>query len=249
MTSSPTRSLLVALLALPVIVLAVVSVLLGVPWWIVAPLAVVVVVAATIVVVRSAPGIVLARLGVKPADVDGAHVRLAHIVDGLCLANGIRPPALAIVDDDSLNGLVVGRSADDATIVVTTGLLEGLGRTELEGVIAHLLARLKAPGLADETLAAVVIGMWMAPIPVLQRRALARMVADHPAVLADREAVSMTRYPPGLVSAFATIQDADQSLRSAGRSTRHLWIDDPARTTNDAIDIPLSERIDVLQEL
>ena len=249
MTSSPTRSLLVALLAAPVVVLAVLGVVLGVPWWIVAPVAVVVVVVATIVVVRSAPGIVLARLGVKPADLDDAHVRLGHIVDGLCLANGIRQPALAIVDDDSLNGLVVGRSADEATIVVTAGLLEGLGRTEPEGVIAHLLARVRAPGLADETLAAVVIGMWMAPVPVLQRRALARVVADHPAVLADREAVAMTRYPPGLVSAFATIQDADQSLRSAGRSTRHLWIDDPARTTNDAIDIPLSERIDVLQEL
>jgi hypothetical protein len=249
MTSSPTRVLLVALLAVPVFVLAVIGVILGVPWWIVAPLAVLVVVVATIGVVRSAPGIVLARLGVKPADLDGAHVRFGHIVDGLCLANGIRQPALGIVDDDSPNGLVVGRSAEEATIAVTTGLLEGLGRTELEGVLAHLLARVRAPGLADETLAAVVIGMWMAPVPVLQRRALARVVADHPAVLADREAVAMTRYPPGLVSAFATIQDADHSLRSAGRSTRHLWIDDPARTSNDAIDIPLSERIDVLQEL
>ncbi len=249
MTSSPTRTLLVALLAVPVIVLAVLSVVLGVPWWIVAPLAVALVVVATILVVRRAPGIVLARLGVSPADVGGDHTRLAHVVDGLCLSNGIRPPSLAVLVDESPNGLVVGRSADEATIVVTTGLLDSLGRTELEGAVAHLLARLKAPGLADETLAAVVIGMWLAPVPVLQRRALARVVADHPAVLADREAVSMTRYPPGLVSAFATIQRADGSLRSAGRSTRHLWIDDPARTTNDAIDIPLSERIDVLQEL
>jgi len=249
MTSSPTRSILVALLTVPAIVVVVLAIAVGVPWWIVVPVAIIAVVAVTIVVVRRAPRMVLAHLGASPADIEGDHARLVHVVDGLCLANGIRPPELMVIDDDSPNGLVVGRSADDATLALTSGLLEQLGRIELEGVVAHLLARLKAPGLADETLAAVVIGMWMAPVPVLQRRALTQVVGDHPSVLADREAVSMTRYPPGLVSAFATIARADQSLRSAGRSTRHLWIDDPVRTANDAIDIPLDERIDVLQEL
>lgn len=250
MTASSRAHLVLAIMLGCFAVIAfVVALVVGVPWWLALIAVVVVAVVVAAVTIRRAPAAVLRRLHVHPADIDGRHERLGHLVSSLCLAHGLREPKLAVIDDSASNALVVGRSAEEATLVVTRGLIDSLDRTELEGVVAHLLARLRSPGLAGDTLAAVVVGRWLAPIPVLQRRALAWIIDDHPAVRADRDAVSMTRYPPGLVAALATISATDDSVRFSGRATRHLWLDDPVRATDDAIDIPLAERIDVLQEL
>lgn len=250
MSASPrAHFLLVGLVSVIAVIIGVVLVVVGVPWWLSLIIVVGLAAAAASAVVRAAPSLVLGHLRAVPLDDRREHERLVHLVEGLCLATGVRVPDLAVVDDDAPNGMVVGRSSDDATVVVTRGLVERLGRTELEGVIAHLLSRLRSPRLGDETLAALVIGRALAPVPVVQRRALAWVVDEHPSVRADRDAVAMTRYPPGLAAALVTIDAAGGSLRFGGRATRHLWLDDPVRSADDAVDIPLVERIDVLQEL
>ncbi len=65
-----------------------------------------------------------------------------------------RSPALWLLQSPDPNAFAVGRSRDDASIVVTTGLLELLTPEEQDAVLAHELAHvetedIKAVGLAD----------------------------------------------------------------------------------------------------
>jgi Zn-dependent protease with chaperone function len=65
-----------------------------------------------------------------------------------------RPPRLGRIESREKNAFVVGRSRDEASIVVTSGLIEGLTRSELDAVLAQQLAHLeqddvRAVGLAD----------------------------------------------------------------------------------------------------
>ncbi len=59
------------------------------------------------------------------------------MVDRLCQLNDIAKPRLAIADTDMPNAFAMGRSRKNASVTVTTGLVERLDKDELEGVIAH----------------------------------------------------------------------------------------------------------------
>jgi len=78
--------------------------------------------------------------------------------------------------------------------------------------------------------------------------------------LADVSAVSLTRYPPGLISALEKLRDDTTVTHSASRSTAHMWIEEPLPRTaeegrlnrlNRLFDThpPLEERIAALREL
>jgi len=55
-----------------------------------------------------------------------------------------RSPALRVLESPDPNAFTVGRSRDDATIVVTRGLLGRLDERELGAVLAHELAQIEA---------------------------------------------------------------------------------------------------------
>jgi heat shock protein HtpX len=65
---------------------------------------------------------------------------LHALIDRLCLQADLPKPKVAIADDPMPNAFAVGRSQKNATVAVTTGLLELLPPAELEGVLAHELA-------------------------------------------------------------------------------------------------------------
>jgi Zn-dependent protease with chaperone function len=65
-----------------------------------------------------------------------------------------RPPTLACIESPEKNAFTVGRSQVEASIVLTTGLMDGLTRAELDAVMAQQLAHVenddvKTAGLAD----------------------------------------------------------------------------------------------------
>ena len=95
------------MLAVAAIAVFVIATLIGITWWLSLIVVVTVAVAVGLVVPRRAPDMVIRKLHAVPADVNGRHERLAHLVEGLCLSNGLREPALAVVDDAGVNGLVV----------------------------------------------------------------------------------------------------------------------------------------------
>jgi heat shock protein HtpX len=78
--------------------------------------------------------------------------------------------------------------------------------------------------------------------------------------LADFTGVSLTRYPPGLISALEKLKTDTTVVHSGSRATAHLWLESPlARTPeegrlawlNRLFDThpPLEERIQALKEL
>jgi heat shock protein HtpX len=215
---------------------------------------------------------------VEPADAT-AHARLHNLVEGLCVAGGVPKPALGIVRDPALNAFVAGRSAESATLAVTTGLLEGLSRVELEAVLAHELSHVRSGDLRGATLAVVVPALpvavadrWTAPGSSLAPVGRALLAAATPVVVpllgialgdrrdavADLAAIEATRYPPALVSALTKLQQGSTVPASPSRAAAHLWLasplpvgDDPLAAVNRryATQVPLDERIAALEEL
>jgi Zn-dependent protease with chaperone function len=58
----------------------------------------------------------------------------------VAIAARMPAPRVLLLDTDMANAAVVGRSVDDATVLVPRGLLDDLGRAPTEAVVANLLA-------------------------------------------------------------------------------------------------------------
>lgn len=69
--------------------------------------------------------------------------RLWRIVENLAITNGMPMPKVYIIDDPAPNAFATGRDPKTASVAVTTGILDLLTDTELEGVMAHELGHVK----------------------------------------------------------------------------------------------------------
>lgn len=85
---------------------------------------------------------------------DGSHPDLYNIVENLSITAGLPMPKVYIIPDAQPNAFATGRNKEHAAIAVTSGLLQVLNKTELEGVIAHELAHV---GNRDTLLATIVV--------------------------------------------------------------------------------------------
>jgi heat shock protein HtpX len=85
--------------------------------------------------------------------------RYHNLVEGLCIASGIQKPRLYIMNSNQINAFATGRDPKHAVICVTTGCLDKLNRTELEGVIGHELSHIANFDIRFMTLTAVLVGM------------------------------------------------------------------------------------------
>jgi heat shock protein HtpX len=74
------------------------------------------------------------------------------------MAAGIPMPKLYVIDDPAPNAFATGRNPKHAVVAATTGLLEKLDRTELEGVIAHELSHVKNYDILVSSIVAVLVG-------------------------------------------------------------------------------------------
>ena len=101
--------------------------------------------------------IVLSISGAKLVNHDQAP-ELYNIVENLCITAGLLVPKIYIIDDLSPNAFATGRNQKNAVVAVTTGLLQTLNRTELEGVIAHELSHIGNRDILLETIVVVLVG-------------------------------------------------------------------------------------------
>ena len=164
--------------------------------------------------------------------------RISNTVENLCLQSGIDQPDLLIIDTPSCNLAAVSCGRDSA-LITTTGMLETLGALELEGVIAHGLAKLANGASRYEVLAAST------PMVTSMQRDWAREWGDGEAgvVKYDLSGVGLTRYPPGLRSALELIDERPTEVAGA-EALGTAWLVPPADQR-----IPLDHRIEVLWEL
>lgn len=95
----------------------------------------------------------------------GAHevsreeaLELYRIIENLSITAGLPQPRIYIIQDPAPNAFATGRNPQHAVVAVTTGLLERLDRTELEGVLAHELSHVGNRDILVGTVAVVLAG-------------------------------------------------------------------------------------------
>lgn len=101
--------------------------------------------------------IVLAISGAKEIDHDSAR-ELYHLVENLCITAGLPLPKIYIIDDTAPNAFATGRDPAHAVIAVTSGILQKLNKTELEGVLAHELSHIGNRDILLQTVVVVLVG-------------------------------------------------------------------------------------------
>jgi heat shock protein HtpX len=85
--------------------------------------------------------------------------RLWRTVENLAITDGLPMPKVYIMDDPSPNAFATGRNYDNAVVCATTGLLQVMDDTELQGVIAHELGHVKNYDMRVNTLAFALVGV------------------------------------------------------------------------------------------
>jgi len=182
---------------------------------------------------------------------------LWNTVENLSITAGIPKPKIYIVDDPSPNAFATGKDPDHASVAVTTGLLQILDKTELEGVLSHEISHIKNYDTRLMILIAVLVGAlvmlgdWMFRGAIFGGRkregggvlmiiglifiVLSPVIAEliklaisrRREYLADASGALLTRYPDGLAAALEKIRDNATPMRRRSNATNHLWISSP----------------------
>ncbi|HVY68259.1 MAG TPA: M48 family metallopeptidase [Patescibacteria group bacterium] len=87
-----------------------------------------------------------------------SNPELYRVVENLCIAAGLPTPQIYVIEDSAPNAFATGRDPKHAVICFTTGILQKLERTELEGVAAHELSHIGNYDIRVMTLVVVLVG-------------------------------------------------------------------------------------------
>jgi len=204
--------------------------------------------------------IALSSAGAKQVSRNQAP-ELHRLVENLAITAGIPKPKIYVIDDQSPNAFATGRDPKNASVAVTTGLLEIMDKNELQGVLAHELSHVGNYDIRLMSIVVVLVGIvvlasdfflrwnfWsnsndddnnqgrliflvvgiifaiVAPIfATLIQLAISRKRE----FLADSDAVLLTRYPQGMISALKKLEQYNRPMRKASSATAHLFISNP----------------------
>lgn len=198
--------------------------------------------------------------------VNGAHEvtkkeqpRLYRTVENLCISTGMPMPKVYVMDDPAPNAFATGRDPNHAVVAATTGLLDMMTDSELEGVIAHELGHVKnydirvmmivfglvsAIGfIADMLLrmmwfrdddretspVVLVIGIIAAILAPFVALLVQLAVSRRREYLADSTGALTTRYPEGLADALEKIRDHGSAMKRQNTATAHLFFASPLK--------------------
>lgn len=101
--------------------------------------------------------IALKMSGAIPAD-KSQYKDLLNIVENLSITAGLPAPRVYIINDESPNAFATGRNKENSAVAVTTGLLNLLNKSELEGVVAHELSHIGNKDILLSTVVIVLVG-------------------------------------------------------------------------------------------
>lgn len=185
--------------------------------------------------------------------------RLWRIVENLAITEGTPMPKVYIMDDPALNAFATGRSPEHAAVCATTGILNALEDTELQGVMAHELGHIKNYDIRVTMIAfalTTVISLMAdfimhmvffrnndnTPAPLLLVGIVAAIIAPIVATmiqlavsrqreyLADATGALATRYPEGLARALEKIAGSSSATRRQNTATAHLFFANPLKS-------------------
>ncbi|MEM8631928.1 MAG: zinc metalloprotease HtpX [Pseudomonadota bacterium] len=181
---------------------------------------------------------------------------LSNMVRDLARNANMPFPAVYVLEEPQPNAFATGRNPQNAAVAVTTGLIQGLSREELAGVIAHELAHIRNHDTAIMTVTATFAGaitmlanfalffggrrdsplglvgtlamMFLAPLAA----ALVQMAISRTReYAADKAGAQICGQPLALASALARIQQGaariDNTAAERNPATAHMFIINP----------------------
>lgn len=184
--------------------------------------------------------------------------RLWRIVENLAITEGLPMPKVYIISDPALNAFATGRNPENSSVAVTSGLLEVMNDTELQGVMAHELGHVKNYDIRvsmiafalvavvgiiadimlrmtwfrdedDTNQVAFLIGLAGAILAPIAAVLIQLSISRKREFLADATGALTTRYPEGLASALKKIGESGGSMRKQNSSTAHLFFANPLK--------------------
>jgi len=101
--------------------------------------------------------LVLGLSGARPAS-KSKYFDYFTVVENLSLGTGLPMPKVLVIESPAMNAFAAGRDPKHASVAVTTGLLQKLNRTELEGVLAHEFSHIRDYDILLMSVVAVLVG-------------------------------------------------------------------------------------------
>ncbi|MBZ5576646.1 MAG: zinc metalloprotease HtpX [Acidobacteriia bacterium] len=101
---------------------------------------------------------------VTEAENPEVYRRVAPIVRSLSQRMGLPMPRLWLIPQDSPNAFATGRNPSHASVAFTTGILQLMSDSEIEGVVAHELGHVLHRDILISSVAAMIAGTitWLA---------------------------------------------------------------------------------------
>jgi heat shock protein HtpX len=112
----------------------------------------------SVVAYYAGAGMVLAVTGAREVSHENAP-QLWNVVEEMSIAAGTPLPRVYLIDDDAPNAFATGRDPAHASVAVTSGLLQTMGRDELQGVIAHEMSHVRNYDVRFATLVGILVGL------------------------------------------------------------------------------------------
>lgn len=101
--------------------------------------------------------IVLSMSGAKELTFE-SHKEIYRLVENLAITAGLPIPKIYYIEDTALNAFATGRNPEHGVICLTTGIMDRLEKTELEGVIAHELSHIGNRDTLISTVVVILVG-------------------------------------------------------------------------------------------
>ncbi|GAA0997153.1 M48 family metalloprotease [Subtercola frigoramans] len=185
--------------------------------------------------------------------------RLWRTVENIAITTGMQMPKVYIINDPAPNAFATGRDPKHSVVAVTTGLLDIMTDSELEGVMAHEMGHVQnydirvslivyglvvAVGIiADMFLRMaffgrnnngnnpliLVLGLVAAIIAPIIATVVQLAVSRQREYLADATSAMTTRHPEALASALAKLEAYGRPMQKQSTSMAHMWIADPLK--------------------
>jgi heat shock protein HtpX len=187
----------------------------------------------------------LGMLGARPFAVAEDPI-LRSSVDRIAAQLRVTPPKIYLLDDGFPRALVLGRGPRSASLVLSRGLLGALPTVELEAVVAHELAHVRARDLVTQTSAVLLattlvetsrLGGWLsrAMLYVLAPLAAAfvhLLLSPRRETAADRVAAAAVG-PEEMAEALLRLDRASELVQfEAAPTTEPLYTVNPFDTTD-----------------
>jgi len=84
---------------------------------------------------------------------------LHNVVEEMAIASGLPKPRLVVIETDAMNAFATGMRSERAALGVTRGLLKGLTREELQGVVGHEMSHIANWDTRYMTAVAILVGL------------------------------------------------------------------------------------------